>query len=156
MLRTRPPPPKPWIAARRRLHVLCLEIQGIDPQAHAVAAADGFVYSPGEIARASVEAARCGLSLRGYYDPETVCKIARRNRENRYYRLRPRRGLLSRKPLYKPTLRQMIASAALVHLRAALIEAIALNLTLRTAATQRIVRTLDREIRRLEAQERGR
>ena len=50
----------------------------------------------------------------------------------------------------------MIASAALPHLRAALVEAIALNLTLRTAATRRIVRALDREIRRLEAQERGR
>lgn len=48
------------------------------------------------------------------------------------------------------------ASAALPHLRAALVEAIALNLTMRTAATQRIVRALDREIRRLEAQERGR
>lgn len=44
----------------------------------------------------------------------------------------------------------MFPSEALPRLRAALARAIALNLTLRTSATQRIVRVLDREVRRLE------
>lgn len=61
-----------------------------------------------------------------------------------------------REAFEKSRSRMIPTSAALPHLRAALVEAIALNLTLRTAATQRIVRALDREIRRLEAQERGR